>query len=465
MFKKLLLVILTLFFVRGMTQSIPLNPWQSNQIGDSKLATLSINGTYNTIYSLMNKSKELKPLQLPKLDENTEKETLKKLYQSKYTPYSTNLKQPNVVIFFLESWSGVNMKSYGFNKSNIIPTPFFDEILKDSIRPKAMIAGGHRTTEGIFSSLCSYQNPLGKTIAKTQLQDYTYPSLIDILVQNGYQSTFFQGSSKETSGTGSFVQSIGFQESYGKNDVLIRAYEENYWGVHDPDLYNFTLEKITTMKKPFVIGINGATTHDDKIPKGIEKIDFVKDEKFNNQLNALHFSDIALKNFVQTIQKKYPNTIFVFVADHCGGVKGSNFENYMIPFALYNKDLQPKYYDVYLSQRDLAPTVLDAVFGNYKNYTKDFSGKSLLSDSEFFADYYHNGILGWIRQNNAIEINIATQDTKCYDISDFKDKEITCTNTMLPNLKNEILSFTNISQKLLFNGKVNLLQTYKGERN
>lgn len=458
--KKLFLIILTVFFIRGMFQGIPLNPWQSNQIGDTKKATLALNGTYNAIYALTNKSKKLKPMRLPILDETITKETLKKLYKSKYTPYTTTLKQPNIVIFFLESWSAVNIKSYGFNKSDIAPTPFYDKMLLHSIRPKAMIAGGHRTTEGLFASLCSYQNPLGKTVAKTQLQDFHYTSLIDILNNNGYQSAFFQGTSKETSGTGSFAQTLGFTDSYGKKDVQKRFYEENYWGVHDFDLYNFALEKLAPIKKPFVIGINGATTHDDKIPKTIKKIHFVENESLNNQLNALHFADMALQKFVNNIQIKYPNTLFVFMADHCGGVKGSSFENYMIPFALYHKDLKAKYMDYYISQKDLAPTVLDAVLGHYKSYTNNFSGKSLFSDSEFFGDYYHNGILGWVEKNKAVELNMATNTIRCLDISTFKDKNIQCTKE-LNNFKTKALSFTNISQKLLFDGKVDNFNEYK----
>ena len=455
--QKLLLLIFTIFFARGMFQGIPLNPWQSNQIGDAKLAALALNGSYNALYSILNKSKKLKPLNLPKLKEGIIKKELNQIYNSKYMPYKTNLNKPNIVFFFLESWSAVNIKSYGFNK---VTTPFYEEILEKSIRPKGMMAGGHRTTEGMFSTLVSYPNPLGKTIAKTQLQNFEYTSIVDILNQDGYKSAFFQGSSKETSGTGSFAQKLGFENSYGKRDIKERKYEENYWGVHDTDLYNFTLKNLSNTKQPFVIGINGATTHDDKIPPGIKKINFVKDDKINNQLNALHFSDTALKEFVTKIQSLYPNTLFVFVADHCGGVKGSSFENYLIPFAIYHKDLKPKYYDIYLSQRDIAPAVLDLVFGDYKSITNNFTGKSLLSDNEFYADYYHNGILGWIEDNISLEINIATNRYKCYDVSDFDTNEINCTNDIM-KFKNRALSFTNISQNLLFNGSVNEFKKFK----
>jgi len=455
--KKLSLIILTIFFIRGMTQSIPLNPWQSNQIGNSKLAMLSLNASYNVIYALANSGKKLQSIKMPTVDTKTLEESFRYLYPKEEAEASRLHNRPNVVFLFLESWSAVNMKSYGYDKET---TPFFDALLKKSVRPKAMIASGHRTTEGIFATLTSFQNPLGKSIAKTQLQDFQYNSIIDILNRDGYKSAFFQGSSKETSGTGSLAQSLGFKESYGKRDITTRIYKENYWGVHDPDLYNFTLKSIENMGEPFVIGINGATTHDDKIPKGVEKIDFTQDKTINSQLNALHFSDSALEAFINETEKQYPNTLFVLFADHCGGVKGSSFENYLIPFALYHKDLQAKEYNTYLSQRDIAPMVYDLLYGNYKESNLSFSGKSLFHDKTFFADYYHNGILGWVERDSILELNMATQDYNCYKIINFKDKEIKCQENIIA-LKNRALSFTQLSQKLLFSGETHKFKQYR----
>jgi len=455
--KKLSLIAIAIFFIRGMFQHIPLNPWQSNQIGDVKLSSLALNGAYNTIFVSIDKKSKLKPIKLPKIENKLIEENMKALYGSSYTPYETNLNKPNVIFFFLESWSGIYLKSYGFNKTT---TPFFESILKNSIRPKAMIAGGHRTTEGIFCTLCSFQNPLGNSIAKTKLQDFKYNSIIDIFNKYGYESAFFQGTSKETSGTGSLAQTLGFKNSYGKRDIKKTVYEKNSWGVQDPDLYSFTLKKLKSIKKPFVIGINGATTHDDKLPKGIKTINFVKDEKLNKKLNALHFSDFALKEFVNNILKKYPNTLLVFFADHCGSINGSTFENYLIPFALYHKDLKAKYFNFYISQRDISPTVLDAVFGNYKKKENSMSGKSLFSDNHFFADYYHNGILGWVEDNKALELNLETNKYRCYDISKFTNKEINCTKNIL-KFKEKSLSFSKISQKSLFEGKTTIFKIPK----
>ncbi len=458
--KKLVLIILTIFFIRGMTQSIPLNPWQSNQIGDSKLATLSLNATYNIIYSLVNKNKKLQPIKIPTISEKTIRRSFKELYQKKEANIDFPIikTKPNIVFLFLESWSAVYLQAYGYKYNT---TPYFSEILKKSIRPAIMIASGHRTTEGMFSTLASFQNPLGKTVAKTQLQNHQYSSIINILNQKDYNSAFFQGSSKETSGTGSFAQSMGYKYSYGKKDIKERIYEENYWGVHDVDLYNFVEKNLSSqLKEPFIIGINGATTHDDKIPKGIKKIHFT-DEKINNQLNALHFSDLALKQFITNVENKYPNTIFVLLADHCGGNISVTIENYMIPFAIYSKKLiVPKYHDIYLSQRDIAPTIYDLTIGNYKNHHTTFSGKSLIQDSSFFADYYHNGILGWTEDNSIIEINTSTNIMICYKKSNLNKEKTNCTKVH-NEMKNRALSFTNVSQKLLFSDTLNSFKKYR----
>jgi phosphoglycerol transferase MdoB-like AlkP superfamily enzyme len=461
--KKIFLIALSIFFIRGMWQHIPLNPWQSNQIGEPQLAPLVVNGSYNAIFSLASHSKKLKMQQLPPVKEAIIKESFRELYNDdNHTVANLPIvkTKPNVVLFFLESWSAVNMKPYGFKYET---TPNFDAILKKSIRPPVMIASGHRTTEGIFAVTASWQNPLGKSVAKTNLQNNHYDSIINIFNKLGYSSAFFQGTSKETSGTGSLAQQMGFHYSYGKRDVKKRLYEENYWGVHDVDLYNFTLKKLhTTLKEPFVIGINGATTHDNKIPKGIKKLTFTG-TSLDTQLNALHFADYALGKFIKEMEKKYPNTIYVLFADHCGGVSGT-LRTYEIPFAIYAPNfLKPKKLHTILSQRDIAPTLYDLTIGSYKAKELPFSGKSIFSDTHFFADYYHSGILGWIEDKNLVETNLENADYQCYKWENFRKEPRTCTQNDV-KLRNHALSFTKVSQKLLFEDRIEDFKKYRWDK-
>ncbi|WP_072682432.1 LTA synthase family protein [Arcobacter sp. LA11] len=463
--KKLFIILISIFFIRGMFQHIPLHPWQSNEIGNSQLASVSLNSIYNIVYTIVNKRKKVSMVKIKDIDKETLESSLLEIYkepnEDKKLP-AINTK-PNIIFFFLEGWSAKFMSAYGFEGNT---TPVYDSILEKSLRTRFMIANGRRTTEGIFATLASYQNPLGKTIAKTQLQNYEYDSIIYELTKNGYDSAFFQGSSKDTSGTGSLVNNLGFRLSYGKRDVKERIYEENYWGIQDTDLYNFVEKKLdnNTIKKPFVLGINGATTHDIITPKDYKKQSFVKEEGFNNKLNALSYADSALGEFIENIESKYPNTIFVLFADHCNGTIIGNMENYMIPFAIYSKKLiKPNLKDVVISQRDIAPTIYDLTIGNSEAEMKNFTGKSLISNKNFYTDYFRNGILGWIEGNDVVEINISTNALECFKLEGQQRDKTVCEGKH-QNMKNRALSFTKLSQKLLFEGESKSFNQYKKEQ-
>ena len=460
--KKLFIIALSIFFIRGMWQDIPLNPWQANQIGDTKLATLSLNASYNMVFSLMTEGNKLRPIDLPTLDKEQRTLAFKELYADNNATLATPLikTKPNVVLFFLESWSATYLQPYGYTQAEA--TPNFDAILKKSLHPRFMIANGHRTTEGMFATLTSFQNPLGKSVAQTQLQAFTYKSLIDEFNIQGYWSGFFQGTAKETSGTGSLANSLGFTYSYGKHDISKHIYEKNSWGVHDVDLYNFVLSRLQTRgDKPFVIGINGATTHDDQLPKSVKPIHFVEDETINKLLNTYHFADYALGKFIKEVQMKYPNTVFVLFADHCGAHISGTMQNYQIPFAIYAPQyIKPKYVDTVLSQRDIAPTVADLTLGDYKKIFPNFSGKSLLRDKQFFADYYHLGTLGSIEKNRVSEYNIAAKKLSCFRVDGFSKKATEC-NSSYEDMNSKLLGLSSVSQKLLFSGEVKEFHNYR----
>ncbi|MBE8232402.1 MAG: hypothetical protein HAW67_01610, partial [Endozoicomonadaceae bacterium] len=127
---------------------------------------------------------------------------------------------------------------------------------------------------------------------------------------------------------------------------------------------------------------------------------------------------------------------------------------------LYHKNLSPMYYDTFISQRDISPTILDLLYGSPNKMKQHFSGKSLVSDTNFFADYYHNGLLGWVEGNTALELNLTTKEKTCYDISSYKDIKIECNEQTL-TFANKALSFTAISQKLLFSGKTNTFKKFR----
>lgn len=459
--KSFFVLLISVFFIRGMFQHIPLHPWQANEIGNTQLASVSLNSIYNIVYTLANKGKKLEPIKLPKIGQNDIQLAMQTIYKP-VEPIATPIlnNKPNIVMLFMESWSAKFMSAYGYQYPT---TPYFDKLLEKSIRPRGMVAGGHRTTEGIFTALTSFQNPLGQTIAKTQLQNYKYDSIIYLLNKAGYQSAFFQGTAKDTSGTGSLVNYLGFKQSFGKRDIKERIYDENYWGVQDTDLYNFISRKLDSkeIKEPFVIGLNNASTHDSVTPPNFKRSHFSNNADINEKLNTLNYSDQELAVFINNIEEKYPNTVFIILADHCGGSLTDNLDNYLIPFAIYSKDLKAKYYDVVLSQRDIAPTIYDLVFENNSEEKKNFTGKSLFNENnEFNTDYFHSGVLGWIEENNVVEISINSTKSKCFTLNGLSKEKTSC-NDLHKDMKKRALSFTTVSQKLLFEGKTQEFYKYK----
>ena len=167
--------------------------------------------------------------------------------------------------------------------------------------------------------------------------------------------------------------------------------------------------------------------------------------------------------FIAEVQKRYPNTLFVVLADHCGAGIAKSMQNYMIPLAFYSKNLiTPQSMDSIVSQRDIAPTLYDLAIGNYKKEKQSFSGKSLLQDSRFFADFYYNGIIGWIEGNQSIELNSATEKKGCYKIVGFQKVAQKCTQEH-ERLQEHALSFFNLSQTLLFNAKTTSFKEYRND--
>ncbi len=450
------LLLLSVFFVRGMAQPIPLNPWQASKIGDPRLANLALNGAYSMVFALFEPSGQLRPrFDIPATPAEI-RESFATLYADEPAPAPAPARRPNVVLFFLEGWSALHMSAYGYPAAT---TPFYDSLLSEALWPRGTLAGGHRTTEGIFTTLVSYQNPLGRSVANTRLQDHPYDALIPLFNAAGYHSLFFQGTSKETSGTGAFAQKLGFRESYGKADVVERRYPPNSWGVQDPDLYAFVLKRLAKLEPPFIIGINGATTHDIVIPDEIPILPLAEDDNLNRRLNALHFADQALGEFVRQMHARYPETLFVFLADHTGWVPGT-FENYLIPLAFVGPGVPARHIDHVVSQRDIAPTVVDLVFGDYRQRAPNFSGKSLLRDRRFFADYYHNGVLGWVEGDRVVEYLPATATTRCFSLDGLVRTASPCdekSNTMAIRLR----AFTHVSQKLLFAGRTQEFHCYR----
>jgi len=449
----LFLFFISIVCIHGGITGVPQEPLTAFISGNTAEGQITLNGAYNISHRLLSNNGRVTKINIP-LPKNLTPQQILNQQDTNATPKTIegDSNAYNVVFVFLESWQAAQMKSYGGDED---VTPFFDSLRAQAISPHYVYSGGGRTTEGLFASLCSYQNPLGQTIAQSQLQSFDYLCLPHILKNKGWETAFFQGSNKNTSGTGIFAQRLGFEKSLGKSSITHPKFKFNKWGAQDPDLYDFVLEQTQTMQEPFFVGINTTTTHDDELPDSI-KPQFGMDTAMERYNSTLNFADQALKDFLTQYQlvKHSKPTIFVLLSDHTAGKFRNDFTKALIAGIIYSPDLGLKQtLKRSVHHRDFAPTLLSLLNINSPN---SFAGNSMLEPRHTLwdAEYYSSGHLLVTKDDTLINVNLISQQQHCFNLNypllKTISKQCSEENTAMAN---SALGFTHYSQDLLFNGK------------
>ena len=315
-----------------------------------------------------------------------------------------------------------------------------------------MYSNGFRTVEGMFASLCSYSNPIGGGVAGTQLQTNQYNCLPKILKNQGWSTTFVQGSGKGI--VGAFAQGIGFESSFGKKDYSSSG-EMNNWGYMDDAIYDFSLEEIEKSKTPYFITINTGTTHSSELPKETDYV-FGSDSNENTRRSVMHYADQSLARFIGKLKStiKEP-TLIVLMADHTANIKHEQLKHVSLPFLMFsiNDEEIKANKNIVATQRDIAPTILDWLGGKVSWFT----GQSMLkADYKSGSDYSLGTSYFWIKDRSAIEMkaNGNQELLKCYHIEEdtitleLKD----CNHSDFYKTYREAKQHLNYSQQKLFDG-------------
>ena len=456
----LFIALVSVLLIRGGPyRAISLAPQDVYQVGNAEQALLAYNAAFAGVYySINSEHAHVLPVPLPSMSPTQVSAILPQLYPQHDTALNiAHLRKMNIVVVMLESWPAMYMKSYGYDKD---VTPFFDSLRKTSFTALGMISDGHRTSEGVTATFCSYPNPLGETIAQSQLTFYHYHCLPEVLRDHGWDTAFFEGTSVDTGGVGPWVMQIGFSHAYGDMDIgraITAQYPKNRWGYQDPDQYRYILQMATTMHQPFLIGINTTSSHDDQLPPGITSA-FGMDNALERKISVQHFSDQALQQFLADYAKlkNIGPTLFIIEADHTADIASpaSHLQQYFIPFLMFASDgsVPTTMLNRMVSQRDISPTIMDFLGG----YVPWFTGKSMLSSTHapYFANYYDPGTLGWVVGNRVVEQDTNSGKVRCYDWpNNMTLQTISSCGADDKVLQQQSLAFVTHSQQWLFEGK------------
>lgn len=429
-------------------EGIPQDPsWAYRAGGGPQGAVLALNGAYGIFWAVVGERQSSKEQIL-----TPEKMDTGRIFAQ--WKARRGITQPvggfdgNIVIVFLESWWGAEVDKV---KDGTEILPFFNKLRKQSLHTELFLAGGHRTTEGIFTTLCSLPNPLGKSIMYSEIENKDFTCIPQMLSKKGYSSAFFQGSDQFTSGTGLLVLKTGFEKSYGKREIPdYENLEQNAWGVYDTDLYKFAMSKMDEMPEPFLIGINTNTTHDNLFPKAANR------EKYKS---VRQWADHELAAFYEKLQKRKweKDWLLILVADHTTYGGASIFDHYTIPFLMKHHPhkgattvVPERLLTGAYSQPDIAATLAD--LAGLK--APEFMGRSLVRPEEFSsgASIFHLGQSAWFDGDWAVVFNIRQPGEKtCFRWK--TDMSFTHSEPCPPEgakMYEEGLSFIKESQEILF---------------
>lgn len=438
------LVILSVMIYRGGVSGVPQAPDFVYQIGNNRQALLAGSGMYNALYYSFIHHK-IDP-QLPDAIQTAADFDFKPLPAVRAKP----LGEPQYIfILLLESWAAKWQHSSA-------ATPHFNAFAQQGISAPFMMAGGTRTTEGLFAALCSFPNPLGRSVAQTQLIKNDMRCLPEILQEHGYVGSFFQGSNKETSGTGSFAQRLGFAYSYGRDDIgtLLPDAPQNAWGYFDSSIYALVLDKIAQNPHgKMLIGINTNTTHDQILPPDAPKL---TDSPHVSHADMMHAADAELGAFLAALKNRgiLEKSLVLAFADHTAGAGlQGDLEHFWIPFTAVGAYIAPKVLTGFISERDVAPTVLDYLAIAPSAH---MLGRSLLrAHPQPIVDFYRNGNLGWLTGDVLNHINTQTGQNHCYlwrqDAA--LRHPLNCAALNI-HTKAQALAFTKNTQQALFNNQL-----------
>lgn len=179
--------------------------------------------------------------------------------------------------------------------------------------------GKGNTSDAEFSTLNSiYPNIEGSCYEK--YPDNTFNGIPWILRDKGYYAMSFHGYEGNFWNREQAHPVQGFQDFYSAEDFVIT--DTMGYGMVDKDFFKQSLEKIKTLPKPFFsFLITLSSHHPYEVPAEFTDIRVKEADlntEFGNYMQAVHYTDEALGQFIQGLKDEdlYEDSIIVIYGDH-----------------------------------------------------------------------------------------------------------------------------------------------------
>jgi lipoteichoic acid synthase len=240
----------------------------------------------------------------------------------KSSPYFGNFKGKNIIMVQAES---LNTFPIGMKVEGQEVTPNLNALIKTSMYyPNTFLQIGRGNTSDAEFVANNSIYPMGYVGAYKGFPDNNYPSLGNLLIQQGYSTSATHGNSPDFWNRQIAYKNQGFQEFYHIDHPEIKADEIIGMGISDDSIFNQMIDQYRLETKPFYNFIVTLTNHRPfEIPSEYRYLKL--SEKFTgtptgNYIQSVRYFDEALGKFIIRLKEDglWDKTIFVVYGDHYG---------------------------------------------------------------------------------------------------------------------------------------------------
>ena len=399
--------------------------------------------------------------------------------------YPSN-QNPNIVIIIVE---GLGERFMGRYKGMEL-MPFLNSIAAKSLYWKNVFSTSERSYGALSSILASA--PYGERGFSFVYEDTTSLSIINLLGEHGYYSTFFYGQPDWFDDAGPYLRrnsinriehAYTYTEKYHK--IMVDDY---FWGYHDKDLVGYLLEVLDSlpptsridiintgsMHPPFIISEpeKYAAHLQDLIAKNVsDKKDIAFINQYHNYFETIPFTDDALKTLFTGYEKRpnYENTIFIITGDHnMNNIPIEDaLDQYHVPLLIFSPRLKkPEIFLSINSHLDIVPTLLSFLQTQHNiNMPKlnAFIGKSLDTCKDFRC-IQPIPLMNVGRDIEMVYDNYVTFNNQLYQLNENLGATLITNDSLKKSIQKLSKNFIALNNYTYINNRLVPLEVYKSRK-
>ena len=249
-------------------------------------------------------------------------------------------------------------------------TPNLDRLAREGILFTNLLGHGQLSIEGLGALLASFPSIPGLPMFEDGLEQTRMQYLGSAAKSEGYSTYFVRSAHRESFRLESFAALAGFDLYAGREDITeaIESHSDRpfgVWGAWDLDTLRFLHERIVETDGPFLALFFGSSSHPPYQLPGDEWRIFPGEDERSRYLNAVHYVDWALGEFMSLAEEAgyADETLWVITSDQASRLTDPRLspDRFAVPTLIVGPGIPRDSVDSRLaSQLDVMPTIIDA---------------------------------------------------------------------------------------------------------